>query len=391
MNRNASILPVQEIMADFARITGLEPTDPHPRRYLWTDTFAVCNYLELFSQTGDLAYRDLGLQLVDLVHHILGRHRDDDPRSGWISGLGEGEGEVHPTEGGLRIGKELNERGPFDLLDERLEWDRDGQYYHYLTKWMHALNCVAHATGDPTYTRWAVELAKAAHSKFTFKSPFGGRKGIHWKMSIDLTRPLVASMGQHDPLDGFVTYCELQAATTRDFGESLPIDLKSEIEEMGEICRGIDLVTIDPLGIGGLLFDAYRMGQLAVLGGLKEGCLLETVLEAALIGMENFVESETLDRPADYRLAFRELGLSIGLSAAERLLMLIEEKPGFFSQSSYLQELVEDLVDYSPLREVIERFWMDGKNREAGTWTDHLEINMVMLATSLAPGRFLTI
>ena len=34
---------------------------------------------------------------------------------------------MHPplTKGGLRIGKEMNERRPGDPLDERLEWDRD--------------------------------------------------------------------------------------------------------------------------------------------------------------------------------------------------------------------------------------------------------------------------
>ena len=44
-----------------------------------------------------------------------------------------------------------------------------------------------------------------------------------------------------------------------------------------------------------------------------------------------------------------------------------------------------------PLREQIEGFWLEGKNREAGTWTEHREINMVMLATSLAPEGFLGI
>jgi len=210
-------------------------------------------------------------------------------------------------------------------------------------------------------------------------------------MSIDLSRPLVSSMGQHDPLDGFVTYSELLAAATRDFGESPPFDLRAEIAEMREICRGIDLVTIDPLGIGGLLFDASRIGQLTVVGGLKDDGLLETVVEAALMGMEAFVKGETLDSPAERRLAFRELGLSIGLSAAEELLRLIDEKPGTFSRRDPLKGLVEELVDYSPLRKVIERFWMYDRNREARTWADHWEINMVMLATSLAPGRFLTI
>ena len=111
----------------------------------------------------------------------------------------------------------MNERRPDEPPNERLEWDQDGQYYHYLTKWMHALNCVARVTGDSTYTRWAMELAQTAHARFTYVTPHGGRKRMYWKMSIDLTCPLVSSMGQHDPLDGFVTYNELQAAASRDF------------------------------------------------------------------------------------------------------------------------------------------------------------------------------
>jgi hypothetical protein len=44
-----------------------------------------------------------------------------------------------------------------------------------------------------------------------------------------------------------------------------------------------------------------------------------------------------------------------------------------------------------PLADAIERFWMDGSNRKAGTWTGNQEINMVMLATSLAPEEFLAV
>jgi len=36
----------------------------------------------------------------------------------------------------------------------------------------------------------------------------------------------------------------------------------------------------------------------------------------------------------------------------------------------------------------ILQFWLDDKHREARTWTDHREINMVMLATALAPGDY---
>jgi hypothetical protein len=50
-----------------------------------------------------------------------------------------------------------------------------------------------------------------------------------------------------------------------------------------------------------------------------------------------------------------------------------------------------EFLEYVPLKEKIEQFWLDDKNREAFTWTEHREINMVMLATSLAPDGFLGI
>jgi hypothetical protein len=120
------------------------------------------------------------------------------------------EGDKHPTRGGLRIGKEINERSPNEPSNERLEWDRDGQYYHYLTKWMHALNKTSMITGNIKYIEWAMELAKTAHKYFTYLSNQGIRKRMYWKVSIDLNRALVPSMGQQDPLDGYLTYNEIQ-------------------------------------------------------------------------------------------------------------------------------------------------------------------------------------
>ncbi len=215
---------------------------------------------------------------------------------------------------------------------------------------------------------------------------------MYWKMSIDLTYPLVPSMGQHDPLDGFVTYSELQATATRDFRESSLPDLKSEIADMAEICRGMgtSLATDDPLGIGGLLFDASRIAQLMIQCGYKYESLLETVVGSAMLGMDAFARGNSLEYPAEYRLAFRELGLSIGLFAVENLQKGIEENPGLFGRES-LHRRVDALMGYVPLGKTINQFWMDGKNREAGTWTEHREINMVMLGTSLAPGEFLMI
>jgi len=379
----------QEIMTEFASLTGLSPAGKAPRRYLWTDAFAVCNFLELYHQTGDGIYKHLALKLVDQVHNILGRHREDDSRRGWISGLDEQEGKSHPTRGGLRIGKKMDERKPPDPFDERLEWDRDGQYYHYLTKWMHALSRVSRVTGDSIYNRWAIELAKTAHARFTYVPPSGGQKRMFWKMSIDLSYPLVPSMGHHDPLDGFITYNQLQAAVAKNSEKSTRPDLDAETVDMADICEGKRWATDDPLGIGGLLSDAFRVAQLIVEGRFGKIELLQIILEDSLLGLESYVENNPLRLPADYRLAFRELGLSVGLQAVERLGGLIDKNPGIFNRQHALPSRIEALRRYAPLIETVEAFWLEPGNRETNTWTEHREINMVMLATSLAPDGYL--
>jgi hypothetical protein len=390
MKPNESGSIVQEIMTEFTNLTGLSTAGKVPQRYLWTDAFAVCNFLELHCQTNNEKYKRLVLSLVDQVHNILGRHRKDDLRTGWISGLNEEEGKMHPTKGGLRIGKKINERKPSDPYDERLEWDQDGQYYHYLTKWMHALNRVSRVTGNSTYNMWAIELAKTAHARFTYVPLSGGQKCMYWKMSIDLSYPLVQSMGHHDPLDGFITYIQLQATAAKDYEKPAP-DLNSEIADMADICEGKNWVTDDPLGIGGLLCDAYKLAQLIINENFEQTGLMENLLDSSLPGLESHVRNNSLKLPADYRLAFRELGLGIGLQAVEKLKGLIEENPDSFDKKHPLHLRIEKLMRYIPLSEIIEKFWLEPKNRKASSWTEHRNINMVMLATSLAPDGYLTL
>ena len=376
---------------EFADQTGLSSSEKAPRRYLWTDAFAVCNLLEIHRQTGDEKYKNLALRLVDQVHDVLGRHREDDPRTGWISGLEEDEGKKHPTKGGLRIGKKMNERRPGDRLDDELEWDRDGQYYHYLTKWMHALNGVSRITGDSTYNIWAMELAKTIHARFTYDPTSGGQKRMYWKMSIDLSYPLVPSMGHHDPLDGFITYSQLQATATKYSERSTGLDLHAEIADMANICKGKSWVTDDPLGIGELLGSAYKAGQLIVSGYLEQTALLEVLVGSSLPGLDSYGRKNPLRVPADYRLAFRELGLSIGLRAVERLERLIEENPRLFNKKLPLHSQIKRLMQYRSFSEIIEMFWLEDANQEADSWIAHRDINRVMLATSLAPDGYLTL
>jgi hypothetical protein len=381
---------VQQIMLQFAEATGLTG-DRSPRRYLWTDAFAVCNYLELERQTRQGSWLELALRLVDQVHHVLGKQRGAAPGSGWISGLSDSEGEKHPTRGGLRIGKPLNERLPGERVDERLEWDRDGQYYHYLTKWMHALHRVSRVTGDGIYLRWAMELAQAAHSGFSYTPSWGGAKRLYWKMSVDLSRPQVQSMGQHDPLDGLATCCELNAAA-KDFASApsgFP-NLEREILELAAMCRGSEWATEDPLGIGGLLCDASRIAQLGAAGEFHELRLLEEVVSAALLGLEAVAESGFQRLSVRYRLAFRELGLAIGIKGVAGLSEAVQEHAAIFSDRiGTLEPRLLALSRYLPIGAEIENFWLDHGNQETGNWKEHRDINMVMLATALAPDEFL--
>ena len=391
MEQNASNSIVREIMIEFTNLTGLSSAIEVPRRYLWTDAFAVCNFLTLYQQTSDEQSRELALNLVDQVHNVLGRHRSDDMRSGWISGLTEEEGRMHPTKGGLRIGKGMNERRPDDPYDEQLEWDRDGQYYHYLTKWMHALNRVSQVTGDAIYNRWAVELAKSVHARFTYVPSSGGQKRMYWKMSIDLLYPLVPSMGHHDPLDGLITYLELQAAAEKDSRKSAGLDLSAEITDMANICEGKSWATDDPLGLGELLSIVYKFAQLIISECFEKTELLDVLLASSLIGLQSYERRNPLKLPVDYRLAFRELGLSIGLHAIERLMGLIERIPGNSKLKRRLHAMTESLMRYTHLSDIIEKFWLNATNRQAESWLAHRDINMVMLATSLAPDGYLSI
>ncbi|HHO47714.1 MAG TPA: hypothetical protein ENN06_04565 [Desulfobacteraceae bacterium] len=388
MDVNASTRAAALIMEEFAEGTGLAPEGRQPRRYLWTDAFAVCNYLALHQGTGDRRYLNLARQLIDQVHFVLGRHRDDDPRSGWISGLSDEEGRLHPTAGGLRIGKKMGERGESEPFDERLEWERDGQYYHYLTKWMHALCRTATVTGEAGYLVWAAELARGTHRGFCHTAA-DGRRRLRWKMSIDLSRPLVPSMGHHDPLDGLLTCCEIRALARKHPGAE-NIFLDAEIAELAEMCSGGNWATTDPLGLGGLLADAWRLAQLLSFpASVPLPDLPGTMLEASFFGLSLSARGDLLRMEAAHRLAFRELGLAIGLLALPRLERLLSAKREVFDDSARLAALLAELMSYCPLAEQITRFWLREENRATGNWADHRDINMVMLVTSLVPDGFL--
>ena len=378
------------LMTSFAERTGLSSERPG-QRYLWTDAFAVCNFLGLAHATGEARYAELAQKLIDRVHHTLGQRRPDDEQRGWLSGLLAHQAEAHPTRGGLRIGKKLPERRPSEPFDEGLEWDQDGQYFHYLTKWMHALDQASRSAGRPTLNLWARELAETAHRAFVYTVPSDTRRRMYWKMSIDLARPLVRSMGHHDPLDGYITCAELQATASKLPGKPDGPSLENEARSFASMVDQDNLATADPLGLGGLLVDAHRVDQLARQGAFPNSELRNALLRAALAGLEQYVERGDLQRPAEQRLAFRELGLAIGLHAAASMREALEDDSQYSRGSPEARALLEKLGRYDSLRGQVVAFWLEPEHRKSSNWTEHRDINDVMLATALAPEGFLAL
>jgi hypothetical protein len=370
-------------MSEFARRTGPSPASRNGQRYLWTDAFAVCNFLELFARIGDELCLRRATDLINQVHHVLGRYRADDQHYGWISGLEEEAGERHPTIGGLRIGKPLKERQAGEPIDEQLEWDRDGQYFHYLTKWMHALCRAAVISGHPAHAEQALELAEVAFQRFAHRYASGKVVGIYWKMSTDLSRPLTLAMGLHDALDGLVTFREVQHVISKMHNGTSASDLTAAITSASSLCRSKDWTTSDPLGIGGLLFDACRLCQLPRWP--DDHGLFEQITNACEDGVRAFFASQSLTRPASQRLAFRELGLAIGLEAVPTIL----EQGNYAGNGPRLPKA--RLLQYQSLAEEIIDAWLPFGQNPDELWHAHQDINEVMLASALIPNTFLSV
>lgn len=290
----------------------------HRGRYLWTDAFGVVNLLTMHKEytiagggCDDTRYLALARRLVETVHDVLGRTRDGRSRL-------PGATDNHPLGGGLRIGK-TDAHGP----------DCDGQYHHYLTIWMFALNRMAMASGDMDYNRQAVELARAIHPKF-FVDRSAARPRMIWKMATDLSAPLVTSEGNLDPIDGFVMFRLLQAtALEAGDGEVLTEEIADYRRVMDR--KGEHFVSSDPLDLGMTLWTAHWFSDRETwASNLATRCFehlcqfLTRDARPVLLGLvgstmltsvaDNLFEiDQYLTRNIKFRLAFREFGTSLGL------------------------------------------------------------------------------
>lgn len=256
-------------------------------RYLWTDAFGVVNYISLAAETGKSHYLDQADALIKAVHGVLGRERPGGAHAARLDGATAD----HPTAGGLRIGKVADEGYP----------DGDGQYYHYLTKWAFALNRMTLARGDPVYNTWAAELLAAAHPRFVRRPAGGGPPHMVWKLSIDMNRPVVPSEGNLDPYDGLVTVRLVRAAAA-DPGAVLAAE-EADFEEM-VAAKYHRYTSTDPLDLGEALWLTHWAAE--------EPWAAEVARRSAA-GLDALWNDGYFREPAGFRLAFRELGTTLGV------------------------------------------------------------------------------
>lgn len=371
--REESLEISRRLMDEYSNRTGIMGREGDPeRRYLWTDALAVQTFFALSYSLNNEKYKERAIRLIDMVHHILGKHRKDDPRKGWISGFSEEEGILHPTAGGLRIGKRLPERQEGEPLDKNLEWERDGQYFHYLTRWFAALLQAYHETGEGKYGTWALELLRAA-GKFVAGNYPAVR--MYWKMNVELTVATVDSMGAHDPLEGLMCVLSIsEAIGEKTFGLE---ELRRDLDKM---CSNQSWITTDALGLGGLLLNTARSAELALAGEEVPSSLSpDKLFDEALAGLQAYLAYVYNPlQPPESRLSFRECGLVLGF----RLLNGLKDRYGILPLE------LKELDKYQPLADDLETFWIMPSNQKSPTWEGHLDINAVTLAAGLAAAHY---
>ncbi|KAE8349452.1 hypothetical protein BDV28DRAFT_141204 [Aspergillus coremiiformis] len=329
----------------------------HRGRYLWTDAFGVINFITLHHEhektlapsasAPDDRFLTLARRLVQTVHDVLGRTRDGRSRL-------PGATDEDPMGGGLRIGK-VNEHGT----------DGDGQYHHYLTIWMFALNRLSLATGDPMYNRQAVALAKAIHPRF-FINRHSSRPRMVWKMSVDLSAALVGSEGNLDPIDGYVVFRILQAAAMQaGEGEVLTGEI-ADYEKVMER-KGKHFVTSDPLDLGMTLWTGHWFAEKEDWAAQLSGQCFEQIYDL-------FEVDRYLDRSHKYRLAFREFGACMGIRC--------------MSEQSSEKDRAVDLKVYADKILDSWNVYMQQSLVTDVTLHDLCPITRVMYASALLPGAF---
>jgi hypothetical protein len=330
----------------------------HKGRYLYTDAIAVVNFLTLYNEKrgepNATYYLDLAKRLVRVVHSTLGYTRDGSSRL-------PGATDAEPLKGGLRIGK-IDAEGP----------EGDGQYHHYLTLWMFALNRLSVASGQTVYNDQALSLAKAIHPNFIIDGT-GSEPKLIWKMSVDLKKTLNKLESGWDATQGYVVFKILQVTAESQHGIKNVLD--EEIKIYKKIIDRNNNGSSDSLDIGITMWTmswCKEPWSVKVLNLCQERiCNFLTIIDCSsliLLG-QLYVQSKYFHRPVTIRSAFREFGACFGAKCS---LVLAKDT----ERRDILKACSEHLLNY----------WEERVHDPGNVFFLLKPITMVMYAAALIPG-----
>jgi hypothetical protein len=244
---------------------------PNGLRYLWTDAFGVILLVSLYRELRQEAFLDDAEWVVAEVDRVLGRRR------------------------GIRIGEEP---------------DRDGQYFHYLAMWLHALATLGQHR--PAYQEKGIELVRQIHDPFLVPG-----RGVLWKMKEDLSGPYPGfGFGALDAFDGYVAYRFLdEHALSREIA-----DMRRLIDQTAG-----DLWITQDLGIGMMLWMTHFFPDEEWAQVQKRRCL--RTLEPMWRDEGYFCREPYLP---DVKFAFTNYGISVGLQAVDAMPERVRRLNAFF-------------------------------------------------------------
>jgi len=182
------------------------------------------------------------------------------------------------------------------FADEALEWDRDGQYFHYLAMWIFALDRLGAV--DPGYREKAIALVRDIHPAFVVPGT-----GVIWRMREDLSGPYPGfGLGSLDAFHGLVVYRLLDPA-----GLAPEIaDLKALVETSYRA-----LTITQDLGLGMMLWMSHFFPDepWAVLQRARALAMLDRMW----VDPPGYFCREPTHRQVKF--AFTNYGISLGLQA----------------------------------------------------------------------------
>jgi len=337
-------------------------------RYLWTDAFAVLAYQTLAdsyksrkNENEAKKYRDAVEKLIAVVHDCLGKPRSEREKDGMTPCTISPTGYV-----GLRIGKEESRK----TTDYGMNCD--GQYWHYIDKWLFVLARTGHAEEG-------VRIAKSCFPYFFSSSKYGGG-GIRWKLSVDASPPpsLPPVYGPNDDtLNALIVFSMLekqnQSIDDKSDDESAELNLRDEIALLQNSLRNYKpQVTSDPLGWGlEVLFDQFIQGH-PRMGRLRK--LAPEVLDSVHLSLP-------------FRLYGSLIGALVVPSAAADGVVSVGGSGGKRSTDEVaIPRHLRELLDYCTNYQFLE-MRREESSDVSGYKEDHSSINRTMLAMALlAPG-----